>query len=154
MSRRLYRSTSDRMIGGVCAGLAHYLRIDPTFVRIFFALLAFAEGGGVGIYLVLWLVLPAEGQQEETRVEQNIRAGSSEIGERAHEFGRELREVASGSRTQATIAIGAVLVLFGVLLLLRSLNVRWFWWVDLGVLWPALLIVGGVLLLVDHLRGK
>ena len=154
MSRRLYRSTSDRMIGGVCAGLAHYLRIDPTIVRIVFALLALADGGGVLIYLVLWLVLPAEGQQERGDVEDNIRAGSSEIAERAQEFGRELREVASGSHTQATIAIGAVLVLFGALLLLRNLNIRWFWWVDLGVLWPALLIVGGVLLLVDHLRGK
>ena len=154
MSRRLYRSTSDRMIGGVCAGLGHYLRIDPTFVRIFVALLAFAEGGGVLIYLVLWLVLPAEGQAEGTSVDQNVRAGRSEIAERAQEFGRELREVASGSRTQATIAIGAVLVLFGILLLLRNLNIRWFWWVDLSVLWPALLIVGGVLLLVDHLKGE
>jgi phage shock protein PspC (stress-responsive transcriptional regulator) len=142
------------MIGGVCAGLAHYLRIDPTFVRIFFALLAFAEGGGVLIYLVLWLVLPAEGQPEGSSVDQNVRAGRSEIAERAQEFGRELRDVATGSHTQATIAIGAVLVLFGALLLLRNLNIRWFWWVDLGVLWPALLIIGGVFLLVDHLRGE
>lgn len=56
---RLFRDTSDRMIGGVCSGLAAYMNVDPSIVRILFAIVTFG-GFGVGflIYIVLWMVLP------------------------------------------------------------------------------------------------
>lgn len=56
---RLYRDTSDKMIGGVCSGLAAYMNVDPAIVRILFAIVTFG-GFGVGflLYLVLWMVLP------------------------------------------------------------------------------------------------
>lgn len=56
---RLYRDTSDRMIGGVCSGLAAYMNVDPAIVRILFAIVTFG-GFGVGflLYLILWMVLP------------------------------------------------------------------------------------------------
>ncbi len=60
--RRLYRSRTNRMLAGVCGGLATYLDIDPTLVRILTVLLALPGGGppiGV-IYLVLWVVVPEE----------------------------------------------------------------------------------------------
>ena len=56
-SRRLLRS-SNRKIAGVCGGLADYLGIDPTVVRIIFALLFLFAGGGLLIYLILWLIMP------------------------------------------------------------------------------------------------
>lgn len=58
---RLYRDSSDKMIGGVCAGLANYLNIDPAIVRILFAIITFG-GFGLGIlaYIILWIVLPAK----------------------------------------------------------------------------------------------
>ncbi|MGC8874311.1 MAG: PspC domain-containing protein [Chloroflexia bacterium] len=61
-SRRLYRSRSDRMIAGVCGGLARYLGVDPTLVRVIFALasLFFLGLGGVLAYLILWAVIPEE----------------------------------------------------------------------------------------------
>src|SRR5450631_2399667 len=55
---RLYRSENDKMLGGVCGGIAAYLRIDPSIVRIVFALLTLGFGTGILVYLVLWVVLP------------------------------------------------------------------------------------------------
>src|SRR5882724_1907315 len=57
--RRLYRSENDKILGGVCSGLANYLRIDPAIVRIIFALITFGGFGlGFVLYIILWVVLP------------------------------------------------------------------------------------------------
>jgi phage shock protein C len=58
--KRLYRSTTDRMVAGVCSGLATYFKVDPTLVRLLFVLLALAGGPGLLAYIVLWLVVPEE----------------------------------------------------------------------------------------------
>jgi phage shock protein PspC (stress-responsive transcriptional regulator) len=53
------RNSNDKIIGGVCSGIAHYLKIDPTVVRVLFALISFGGfGAGILIYIVLWIVLP------------------------------------------------------------------------------------------------
>src|ERR1700749_4955260 len=54
--RRLYRADNDKILGGVCAGLANYLRLDPAIVRIIFALLTLGWGSGVLLYIILWIV--------------------------------------------------------------------------------------------------
>lgn len=60
-TKRLYRSRFDRMIGGVCGGLANYFDIDPTLVRLaFVALLIFGVGSPGLVYLILWIVMPEE----------------------------------------------------------------------------------------------
>ncbi len=63
VGRRLYRSARDKKIGGVCAGVADYLGIDPTIVRVVW--LCFVLLGGVGLfaYLLLWFILPLEDVQ-------------------------------------------------------------------------------------------
>lgn len=53
-----YRNSNDKVLGGVCSGLAHYLRIDATIVRLLFALISLGYGAGFLIYIVLWIVLP------------------------------------------------------------------------------------------------
>lgn len=58
MARRLYRSRTEKMLGGVCGGLGELLDIDPTIVRLVFVLLALWGGSGVIIYIVLWLIAP------------------------------------------------------------------------------------------------
>jgi phage shock protein C len=62
MARRLYRSQAEKMIGGVCGGLAEILDLDPTIVRIVFVLLALLGGHGVLLYLILWLIMPRRDQ--------------------------------------------------------------------------------------------
>lgn len=56
--RRIYRDPDRRVFGGVCAGISAYLDWDPLIMRIIFAVLIFAGGIGIGLYLVLWIVLP------------------------------------------------------------------------------------------------
>jgi phage shock protein PspC (stress-responsive transcriptional regulator) len=56
--RRLYRSENDKILGGVCAGLGNYLRLDPAVVRIFFVLITLGWGAGFLLYIILWAVLP------------------------------------------------------------------------------------------------
>jgi phage shock protein C len=58
--RKLYRSESDRMIGGVCGGLGDYLDIDSTLVRIIFVALALMGGPGFLVYLILLIIVPSE----------------------------------------------------------------------------------------------
>ncbi|HRR92978.1 MAG TPA: PspC domain-containing protein, partial [Bacteroidales bacterium] len=55
---RMYRDPDNRMIGGVCAGIAAYWHIEPLVIRIIFLALVFAGGLGLLIYLILWIVLP------------------------------------------------------------------------------------------------
>jgi phage shock protein C len=56
--KRLMRSSRDKKIGGVCAGLADYFDLDPTIVRIVWLLAIFFAGTGVLVYLILWIALP------------------------------------------------------------------------------------------------
>lgn len=59
--KKLYRSRTDKMVAGVCGGLGKYLGIDPTLIRLIFALLVFfGVGSGILIYLVLMIVVPLE----------------------------------------------------------------------------------------------
>lgn len=58
--RRLYRSRSDRILGGVCGGIAEYLDVDPTIVRVFWVLASLLWGAGVLLYIILWVIVPLE----------------------------------------------------------------------------------------------
>lgn len=55
---KIYRSRSDRMIGGVCGGLSDYLQWDVSIIRILFIALAISAGVGIWLYLFLWFVFP------------------------------------------------------------------------------------------------
>ncbi len=58
MEKRLVRSSLDKKIAGVCGGLARYFDIDATLVRVIFVLLTLFSGGGLILYIILWLVMP------------------------------------------------------------------------------------------------
>lgn len=59
-TRRLYRSQTNKMIGGVCGGLADYLNLDPTLIRALFVLMALTPLHGVLVYIILWIITPPE----------------------------------------------------------------------------------------------
>ncbi len=58
--KRLYRSSGERMVGGVCGGLGEYFTVDPTLIRLLFVAAAFLGGHGLLIYLVLLILVPLE----------------------------------------------------------------------------------------------
>lgn len=56
--KRLYRSTHDRMLCGVCGGIAEYFQLDPTLVRLGWALFSILDGSGVLAYIVAAIIIP------------------------------------------------------------------------------------------------
>jgi len=58
--KRLYRSKKDRILGGVCGGAGAYLKIDPVFVRVIWAICFFAGGVGLLAYILAWIIIPEE----------------------------------------------------------------------------------------------
>ncbi len=112
---RLYRDSSDKMIGGVCSGIASYLGIDPAIVRILFAIISFG-GFGLGFlaYIILWIVLPPRdldgfsGKRLYRNPDDKVISGVA--GGLAAYFGR------SGSTIRLVFAAPLILnILFGVL---------------------------------------
>lgn len=58
MKKQLMRSSRDKKIAGVCAGVAYYFDIDPTIVRVIWGVLAFGYGAGIVAYIILWIIAP------------------------------------------------------------------------------------------------
>lgn len=132
--KRLYRSETDRIIGGVCGGIAEFFAVDSTLIRVLFILLVVFGGSGILLYLLLWLFIPTKskvtGLSEKT-IEDNAR----EIGKKAEELAGEIR-------TENTrIWVGVILLGLGVIFLLQSFGLFWF---NLGKLWPLILVALGV----------
>jgi phage shock protein C len=56
--RRLYRSGKERILGGVCGGIAEYFEVDPVLVRLLWVLMTLMWGAGIIMYLVAWIIIP------------------------------------------------------------------------------------------------
>ena len=56
--KRLYKSRSNRMIAGICGGIAEYFEVDPTLIRVLWVLFSFAGGAGVLAYIVAYFIIP------------------------------------------------------------------------------------------------
>jgi phage shock protein PspC (stress-responsive transcriptional regulator) len=65
--RRFSRNGNDKILGGVCSGLANFLNIDPAIVRILFALFVFVGGFGILLYILLWIFIPEENLKDNIR---------------------------------------------------------------------------------------
>jgi phage shock protein C len=118
---RLYRSTTDRAIAGVCGGLAHYFNLDVALVRILFFVFALAGGASILLYVVLWIAVPAD-------------AGTAR---------------AAAVRTGGTETLATILIALGGVWLLANVGV--FDLVQWRYAWPLLLIAFGVILLARRL---
>ncbi len=59
-TKKMYRSTKDRMLAGVSGGLGEYFGFDPTIIRVLFVFFTLFFGGGILAYLILWLLMPQE----------------------------------------------------------------------------------------------
>lgn len=98
-TRRLTRSNTDRIVAGVAGGVANYLNVDPTLVRLGFVLLVLVGGVSPVIYLILWAVLPNENSVNQG-FSQQVRENLSEIEQRA-------TEVASKVSSQVNQFVGS-----------------------------------------------
>lgn len=58
VDKKLYRSNEDRILAGICGGIAEYIEMDPTIVRLITVILMFVFGSGLIIYLIAWVIIP------------------------------------------------------------------------------------------------
>ncbi len=151
MNNRLYRSRTDQMIGGVCGGLAEYLKIDSTLIRLFFVLLGLGTGVGVALYLILWIIIPYEGEGEAGTAETR-RAGADEVAERVRSLGSDVQRAFQQPNPKAGLVVGAGLIILGLAFLIDTLNLPWLRWLRFDTFWPVLLILAGAVLIWRRLR--
>jgi phage shock protein PspC (stress-responsive transcriptional regulator) len=128
---RLTRSDTDRMIAGVCGGIAAYIGMDPVLVRLAFILLAPAGGIGLPIYFILWVIMP--------RAEDLGKPNANVLQDNLEEMGHKVSSGVSQIGRPGTI--GMVLILFGIYFLLNQ-----FGWGG-GIFWPVVIIGLGLFLL-------
>lgn len=151
MENRLYRSRTDQMIGGVCGGLAEYLKIDSTLIRLFFVLLGLGTGVGLAIYLILWIIIPYAGEGEAGTAETR-RAGADEVAARMRTLGSDVQRAFQQPNPKAGLIVGAALIILGLVFLVDTLNLPWLRWLRFDVFWPVLLILAGGVLIWRRLR--
>lgn len=155
MPTRLERSTTNKVVAGVCGGIAQYLQVDPTLVRVF-VVVATILSGGLGLlgYIGAVIFMPLPGQPapfvKTTNVTTSTLEGTADSGEPS----AATPVVAPPEDPEATerrrASFGLVLIALGAIFLLSNAGVfrivRW----DLA--WPLVFIAIGVLLLAQRVR--
>jgi phage shock protein PspC (stress-responsive transcriptional regulator) len=141
MKERLYRSSQNKMIGGVCGGLAEYFKIDPIYVRIFLILWLVVGEWGTLIYLLLWLIIPPQ-QYEGAGFQLN------DLGARFRLIGDDLRDLFQDPPSQLLTYGGIVLIGWGAVTLTRALGYDLSQYWNSTLVWAVLLIIGGIFVLV------
>ncbi len=149
MNRRLTRSRTDTVLGGVAAGLATYLNTDPALVRIAWAILVPLTGGAALLaYIVGWVVIP-EGAPTSPDEDVAYVAGDPQGVDADATRPEQPAAVGAGpSDGRAGIIVGIGLVLLGVWFLAREYLPAFDW----GLVWPLILVGIGVLVLVNAAR--
>ena len=137
---KLYRSVSNQMIGGVCGGLGAYVNIDPVFVRLLFVLLLFGTDFGFILYLLLWILIPEEGKDYGFK--------DDSFSDRVKSMGNDVQKAVTQPNPQSGLILGAGLIIIGGIIFLDRLNFSWLSWMDFDILWPLILIAGGIVLLI------
>ncbi len=137
-SKRLYRSNTDKVIGGVSGGLANYLGVDPVLIRVAFVLLTLFGGGGILIYIVMWIAVPAEPIDYSAAFNKS----TSDV----PEDNTEVSPVKHNQSNTALVA-GVLLIIAGLIFLADRLMPFY----NLIDFWPVILIVAGVLIIKPDL---
>lgn len=131
--KKLERDTQNKVIGGVCSGLANYFDIDAALVRVLFAFALLAFSAGFWLYLILWIVMPAA-----------TSVNTSQFAEVADQ------EAQKPAPNKSGITAGLILIIVGACFLLGNLVPQFTW----KTFWPVVLIVFGVMLIVPHKDKK
>ena len=132
MNKKLKRSSSDRIIAGVCGGIGEYFNIDPVVIRIIWVLLAFMPGGpGFLAYLVCALIIP----EDDGVIYQD--------------------EDSSVNTSNTAIFIGIALIVVGGIMLTKVIWPQFaFKIMDIGKYWPILFIIFGIYIIINQTNKK
>lgn len=158
MEKRLYRNESDKMIAGVCSGLAEYFDMEVTWMRIIFVFAFIFGFSGFIIYLILWIVIPPRpytpnysAYDTDYRVYENkpYTPPAGQANQPPTPMPPYMAKRQPGSSNGRLIA-GLILIGLGGFFLLDEFDIIPYW-VDFGRLWPLAIIFLGLLLIT---RGE
>jgi phage shock protein C len=150
MTRRLNRSRTDTVLGGVAAGLANYLKADPVLVRIAWAILVpITSGAALLAYVVAWIVVPEEPASVSSS-ESDAATDADVVAARMPGSSAPVTDTAAGNEGRAGLVVGIGLVLIGLWFLVREYLPP----IDWSLVWPAILIGIGVLILFTSARRR
>ena len=139
-NKKIYRDSENRVVGGVCSGLANYLNLDVALVRIAFVIALLFASFGFWLYVILWIVLPVNSQQvNETTRQQETEPTTNSQGSTANS-----QQPSSSSKTTSVFA-GIAVIFIGLIFLVNNfLPISWIW-----KLWPLILVVIGVVMIIN-----
>jgi phage shock protein C len=147
MSKKLYRSTKDRMLGGVAGGLAEYFEIDSTLVRILFVITLFIGGTGIIAYILMWIVVPEVPYY-------NYQTQNPGVQTPPPDYGAELNnnqdienylKIQEEKKNKRIVFGGLILILLGLVFLADNFIPRF----DASDLFPLLLVGIGIGILIN-----
>ena len=119
----------NKVIGGVCSGLAEFFGLDVALVRIAFVIAFMFASFGFWLYIILWIVLPVEGQQSTVNSQQSESVSES---------------VSKSESKVKSVLAGSFVILIGLLFLINNfIPINWVW-----KLWPLILVAIGVVMIV------
>jgi phage shock protein C len=131
-NKKLYRSQTNRMIGGVCGGVAEYFSIDPTIIRLIWVAISLMGGIGIVVYLASLFIIPNNPAQDPAEKPERL-----------------IRD--------KNIFWGSLLIIIGLFLILKQSGFLYtfgFWHIPWQTVWAILLIALGGLLLYNRLKER
>jgi phage shock protein PspC (stress-responsive transcriptional regulator) len=152
--KRLLRSKSDSVIAGVCGGLGEYFDTDPIIFRILFVLAILFGGGGLLVYIILWIAVPEEKStifntyktnNMETENTKNENFDNETIYNRDEKVPKPHK-----SNNDGNIWGGLILITLGVLFLIDRFVPN----IDFGDMWPVILIAIGAILIMKSYKNQ
>jgi phage shock protein C len=162
MDKRLFRNEYEKVVGGVSSGIAEYMEVDVTIIRLLFVLSTiFLVGTGVLVYIVMWIVVPVNNDPAKRFAKFNdynkgfnnpfepkasapgwtsplMNADPFKTGSNDTSF----RPIKKNSETGKTVA-GLVLLVMGIYFLMNEFNIIPFWF-NVSKMWPLVFVAVGV----------
>ena len=138
MSKKLQRDTNNKVIGGVCSGLAKYFEIDAALVRLLFAVAFFAFSTGFWLYVILWIIMPGADLSQGANATENDNVAD------------HLADSNPKTENKGALIAGLALIFLGVMGLVHHFVPQINW----RIMWPILLIVLGLFLIVPIKNSK
>lgn len=139
--KRLYRVEKNKVLGGVCGGLAEYFEVDPVLIRVLFIVLFFGWGMSLIAYIILWIVAPKKSDLISEKSNNNIGEMNS-----TDTAGNDLDEIRYNQSKNNRILGGWILILTGTIWLFSNL----FEIFDFSMYLPVMLILLGIFILLNQ----
>ncbi len=139
MKKKIYRSRKDRMIGGVCGGIAEYFEIDSTLVRLAFLVILLARGAGLLAYIIAWIIIPEKPGSfyDENGKEVDVVDIKKEEDDKKKEGNNSEDEKKTSDKQRL---FGIILVILGAVFLFEVWIPHFYW----QQLWPLIIIGLGI----------